>query len=87
MKDHLSTLNKRRKIDLEFEENDKKVKKEEGSFGIDQFNSLLNILQELKFLDENKLPNMNMKFAKALSSGPEVILLTFVFNNHLLANL
>ena len=28
-----------------------------------------------------------MKFAKALSSGPEVILLTFVFNNHLLANL
>lgn len=30
---------------------------------------------------------MNMKFAKALSSGPEVILLTFVFNNHLLANL
>jgi hypothetical protein len=52
----------------------------EKSFGIEIFKCILKILQELNFMDNHRFPTVNMKNAKSLSAGPEIIILTIVYN-------
>lgn len=56
----------------------------EKSFGIETFKSIIKILQSLNFMDMHKFPTKSMKNAKILSGGPEVLLLTQLFNQNLL---
>ena len=84
---HSKLISQKNKIDLEIEKNKLEIGTIETKIGKSKFETLMIVLNQLQFTDKNGLATEKMKIAKALCSGPEVVLFTEIVSNNLIYEL
>lgn len=84
---HSKLMTQKKKLDLEIEKNRDEIKKIESKVGKSKFEALMAVLRDLGFTDSEGLATPKMSIAKAICSGPEVVLFTEIVSNNLIHQL